>query len=80
MSKHQGERIHCCILNEAKSLDRRADLRGFRWILAIKRGTRLRSPIGQSKDDIEFRLIFKDFQLSSKINFCRSRHAKSKKL
>lgn len=54
-------------------------MRGFGWILARRRGTRSRSPIGQSKDDVELRIsIVKDFQLSSEINFCGSRHVRSK--
>ncbi len=77
--KHQGERSSCCILNEAQSLDTRVDVRGFGWILARRRRTRSRSPIGQSKDDLELRIgIVKDLKLSSEINFCGSRHVRSK--
>lgn len=49
----------------------RVDLRGFGWISVRWRRTRSKSPIGQSKDDVELRIgIVKDFQLPSKINFC----------
>lgn len=81
--QRQVERSSCCISNEARSesLDTRAGLSGFGWILARWWGTRWRSPTGQSKDDVEFKIdIVKDFQLSSEISLCGSKHVGSKEI